>query len=80
MQYTQGYSNLNTGAALAGDGGFAGAEDDERVEVDENRQNGLKLWEGKYEFRKEMLPSFVGEVFGKKVSNNFKLVNGCADT
>lgn len=30
--------------------------------------NGQKLWETKYRFRKEMLPAFVGESFGKKVS------------
>lgn len=51
-----------------GDGGFAGADDDERNESDEARNIGLKLWEGKYQFRMEMLPSFVGEAFGKKVS------------
>jgi gamma-tubulin complex component 3 len=28
---------------------------------------GQKLWEAKYRFRKEMLPAFVGESFGKKV-------------
>jgi gamma-tubulin complex component 3 len=27
-----------------------------------------RLWEAKYQFRKEMLPSFLGEAFGKKVS------------
>jgi len=27
-----------------------------------------RLWEAKYEFRKEMLPSFLGEAFGGKVS------------
>ena len=30
-------------------------------------QNGQKLWETKYKFRKDMLPMFVGEPFGKKV-------------
>lgn len=71
LQYTHAYSNLNTGA-LTADGGFAGAEaeEDERIESDEMRQNGLKLWEGKYEFREEMLPSFVGEAFGRKVSGS----------
>lgn len=33
----------------------------------ELRVNGQKLWETKYRFRKEMLPAFVGESFGKKV-------------
>ena len=27
-----------------------------------------RLWEAKYQFRREMLPSFLGEAFGKKVS------------
>lgn len=27
-----------------------------------------RLWEAKYRFRKEMLPSFLGETFGRKVS------------
>jgi gamma-tubulin complex component 3 len=67
LQYTHASSNANTGT-LTGDGGFAGVEDDERNESDEARNNGLKLWEGKYQFRSEMLPSFVGEVFGKKVN------------
>lgn len=66
LQYTNANSNANAGA-LMGDGGFAGADDDERMDSDETRNNGLKLWEGKYKFRGEMLPNFVGEAFGKKV-------------
>lgn len=31
------------------------------------RENGQMLWETKYRFRKDMLPLFVGESFGKKV-------------
>jgi gamma-tubulin complex component 3 len=27
-----------------------------------------RLWEAKYQFRKEMLPSFLGEAFGRKVN------------
>lgn len=27
-----------------------------------------RLWEAKYRFRKEMLPSFLGDAFGRKVS------------
>jgi gamma-tubulin complex component 3 len=30
-----------------------------------------RLWEAKYRFRKEMLPSFLGEAFGRKVSELF---------
>jgi gamma-tubulin complex component 3 len=39
------------------------------VEAGVQRESGLRLWEGKYKFRKEMLPSFVGEAFGKKVGH-----------
>lgn len=28
---------------------------------------GLRLWQSKYLFKKEKLPSFVGEAFGRKV-------------
>lgn len=33
------------------------------------REGGLSLWQSKYAFRKEMLPRFVGEDFGRKVNN-----------
>jgi gamma-tubulin complex component 3 len=36
-------------------------------EATETPENGQKLWETKYKFRKDMLPMFVGEPFGKKV-------------
>lgn len=74
LQYTHAYSNANIGT-LTGDGGFTGAEDDERNESDEARNIGLKLWEGKYQFRTDMLPSFVGESFGKKARCNFDFCN-----
>lgn len=32
-----------------------------------------ELWERKYLFRKEMLPSFVSEEFGRKVSISVSL-------
>lgn len=36
-----------------------------------------RLWEAKYQFRKEMLPSFLGEAFGRKASGlYFSLVAG----
>lgn len=40
-------------------------DDDVVVRPDEG---GRRLWQDKYRFRREMLPSFVGETFGKKVS------------
>ena len=48
------------------DGGFGGADNDNDDFLG-LRINGQKLWETKYRFRKEMLPAFVGESFGKKV-------------
>lgn len=32
---------------------------------------GTRLWESKYQFRKDMLPRFVGESFGRKVKYSF---------
>lgn len=49
---------------LGNDDGFGGETDDFLGQ----RDNGKKLWETKYRFRKDMLPLFVGESFGKKVS------------
>ena len=40
-------------------------------DLDEGSSEGdprSRLWEAKYKFRKEMLPSFLGEAFGRKVS------------
>ena len=64
LAHIQYYSARTGYSTLAGDGGFTGGVDEER----DMEHNGLKLWEGKYLFRKEMLPSFVWESFGKKVS------------
>lgn len=61
LQYVQQAS----GGQLGGDGGFGGLGGE--TEDMGEREVGLKLWEGKYQFRKEMLPSFVGEAFGRKV-------------
>lgn len=30
---------------------------------------GTRLWESKYQFRKDLLPRFLGESFGKKVNH-----------
>jgi len=38
-----------------------------------------RLWEAKYQFRKGMLPSFLGEAFGRKVSGLcFSLMAGAS--
>ncbi|KAG2118763.1 gamma-tubulin complex, component 3 [Suillus discolor] len=36
---------------------------------------GLRVWEAKYRFRKEMLPMFVGENFGRKIFSTGKSLN-----
>ncbi len=36
----------------------------------------LKLWESKFVFRREMLPSFVSEEFGRKVSGHNFIMTG----
>ena len=54
------------GGGLAGDGGF-GLSVEEDVVGD--KENSLRLWENKFEFRQDMLPAFVGENFGRKVKD-----------
>ncbi|PCH41535.1 gamma-tubulin complex DGRIP91/SPC98 component [Wolfiporia cocos MD-104 SS10] len=63
----------DTVGQLAGDGGFGGpgAEED----ATERELGGLKLWESKYQFQKDMLPAFVGEVFGRKIFSTGKSLN-----
>lgn len=64
MQYIQP-SGLQGGILPTDDG--LGAENDE---FSSEHSGGLKIWEGKYVFRKEMLPAFVGEEFGRKVRDH----------
>ncbi|TFY63403.1 hypothetical protein EVJ58_g3277 [Rhodofomes roseus] len=56
-----------------GDGGFGGLGDGE--DISGEREGGLKLWESKYQFQKDMLPAFVGEVFGRKIFSTGKSLN-----
>ena len=62
-------TTLATGAGImTGDGGFGGFNVDQD-DLTGERETGLRLWQGKYKFRQEMLPAFVGEGFGSKVSD-----------
>jgi gamma-tubulin complex component 3 len=62
-------TTLATGAGImTGDGGFGGFHVDQD-DLTGERESGLRLWQGKYKFRQEMLPAFVGEGFGSKVSD-----------
>ncbi|TFY81449.1 hypothetical protein EWM64_g2561 [Hericium alpestre] len=68
---------------LSGDGGFGGLAGD-NDDLSGERESGLRLWEGKYQFQKEMLPTFVGEGFGRKIFSTGKSLNfirySCHDT
>jgi gamma-tubulin complex component 3 len=57
--------------AFGGGGGAWGGEGDETME----KEGGLRLWENKYQFRREMLPAFVDEAFGKKIFSTGKSLN-----
>ncbi|KAI0268209.1 gamma-tubulin complex DGRIP91/SPC98 component [Gloeopeniophorella convolvens] len=76
-------STFNTVAP--GDGGFSGigfsADNDD---ITGERESGLRLWQAKYRFRQEMLPTFVGQGFGSKIFSTGKSLNfirySCHDT
>ena len=55
-----------SGGNIVGDGRFGLVIDND--EALGGKDSGLYMWETKYEFRSDMLPAFVGEEFGKKVS------------
>jgi gamma-tubulin complex component 3 len=67
LEFASGH--LSSGVLMnpSGDGGFDrfGTEGED---YSGTKEDGLKLWEAKYRFRKEMLPLFVGDAFGKKVT------------
>ncbi|KAH9951715.1 gamma-tubulin complex DGRIP91/SPC98 component [Amylocystis lapponica] len=69
LQYMQSPSGQ-----LAGDGGFNGLGGDVE-DMSTEHEGGLKLWETKYQFQKDMLPAFVGEVFGRKIFSTGKSLN-----
>ncbi|KAJ3510072.1 hypothetical protein NLJ89_g4877 [Agrocybe chaxingu] len=57
------------------DGGFGGAFNPDNDDDLGLREDGQKLWEAKYQFRKDMLPMFVGEPFGRKIFSIGKSLN-----
>ncbi|KAI0092720.1 gamma-tubulin complex DGRIP91/SPC98 component [Irpex rosettiformis] len=67
------YVHQSSGGHLGGDGGFGGLGEAEDMAGE--RDSGLKLWESKYRFHKEMLPAFVGEAFGRKIFSTGKSLN-----
>ncbi|KAL7282306.1 gamma-tubulin complex DGRIP91/SPC98 component [Trametes coccinea BRFM310] len=70
LQYMQ--PSLQGVGQLASDGGFGGGDVED---TSEEHAGGLQLWEQKYRFRKEMLPAFVGETFGRKIFSTGKSLN-----
>ncbi|KAG9127000.1 Microtubule-nucleating Tub4p (gamma-tubulin) complex component [Ceratobasidium sp. 392] len=75
---------MNGLGALGADGGFAGLSGDpDELDVallsaDTSAPSafgGLRLWQSKYQFKKEKLPSFVGEAFGRKIFSTGKSLN-----
>ncbi|CCL99413.1 uncharacterized protein FIBRA_01431 [Fibroporia radiculosa] len=73
LQYLQPTARDSAGQ-LSGDGGFGDLGGDGE-DVSGEREGGLKLWETKYQFQKDMLPAFVGEAFGRKIFSTGKSLN-----
>ncbi|PFH52765.1 hypothetical protein AMATHDRAFT_139134 [Amanita thiersii Skay4041] len=73
INYVYPYPLANGANQQAGDGGFNGLA----VDTDDitGQEDGLKLWEKKYQFQKDMLPTFVGETFGHKIFATGKSLN-----
>ncbi|CEL61828.1 Gamma-tubulin complex component 3 homolog OS=Xenopus laevis GN=tubgcp3 PE=1 SV=1 [Rhizoctonia solani AG-1 IB] len=70
------------GANGLGEGALAGLSGDELdvalLSADAGQTSafgGLRLWKSKYQFKKEKLPSFVGEAFGRKIFSTGKSLN-----
>jgi gamma-tubulin complex component 3 len=61
---------LHPSLLTGGGDGMFGALAGDAEDMSADRESGLRLWETKYRFRKDMLPMFVGEAFGKKVSRS----------
>lgn len=72
LQYIHPLSLAGGVGQLTGDGGFGGGDTDDISGV---HDGGLRLWETKYQFQKDMLPMFVGEAFGRKIFSTGKSLN-----
>ncbi|KAF9057610.1 gamma-tubulin complex DGRIP91/SPC98 component [Panaeolus papilionaceus] len=66
---------------MANEGSFGGITD---MDEQGTFNRGQRAWEAKYQFRKDMLPTFVGESFGRKIFSTGKSLNfiryGCLDS
>ena len=63
VQYIQP-SGMQPNGLSSFDSGYGDVHDDAIL----GHQGGQRLWETKYVFKKDMLPAFVGEDFGRKVA------------
>ncbi|THH07676.1 hypothetical protein EW145_g3217 [Phellinidium pouzarii] len=70
VQYVQP-AGLQQNGISSTDEGFSSVDNDEI----NGEQGGLRLWESKYVFRKEMLPAFVEEDFARKIFSTGKSLN-----
>ncbi|SJL02046.1 related to Spindle pole body component alp6 [Armillaria ostoyae] len=74
VQYTHPSSLSGGFGQPTGDGGLGGLLMDNEDAIDK-RENGLQLWQSKYQFQEDMLPMFVGEAFGRKILSTGKSLN-----
>ncbi|KAK0190890.1 gamma-tubulin complex, component 3 [Armillaria mellea] len=74
VQYTHPSSLSGGFGQPTGDGGLGGLLMDNEDAI-EKRENGLQLWQSKYQFQEDMLPMFVGEAFGRKILSTGKSLN-----
>lgn len=75
LGYLRPISSNNT--SLAGDGGFGGLASQDIHPNGDTSESGMRPWEGKYQFKPEMLPRFVGDTFGKKVEFWIQFIDAC---
>ncbi|KAN0097611.1 Spc97 / Spc98 family domain containing protein [Tylopilus felleus] len=66
---------LHPSLLTGGGDGMFGALAGDAEDISTERESGLRLWQAKYRFRKDMLPMFVGEAFGKKIFSTGKSLN-----
>ncbi|KAG5649023.1 hypothetical protein DXG03_000372 [Asterophora parasitica] len=70
LQYVHPSSLAGGIGQLSADGGFGDSDD-----ILGTREGGLKPWDAKYRFQKDMIPMFVGEAFGRKIFSTGKSLN-----
>ncbi|KAI5116952.1 hypothetical protein M0805_001926 [Coniferiporia weirii] len=72
VQYVQPQASLQHNGNSSNDVGFASVDNDD---ISAEYRGGLRLWESKYVFQKEMLPAFVEEDFARKIFSTGKSLN-----